>query len=294
MTAERPADRTEELLQRLDGSTPSRDGVSWAEGLAEEDRAVLEAAASLRSLATAPIPDETIAAHLSAMSEALAAEPALTPGVSWASATPLTTWQRLRGRIAAVAATATLFTAGGGGAAVAVAQEANPGDALYGLKRASEQVRLVVSSDDAPIHLELAARRIAEAQAVPEEAEDLGDEALESLADAEAAGADPEAVNIASENALATITELLDEKLPDTASDNAREALTRVQEKLAARVEARRNGEKPTPPGQVGREDRPTPPGQEGREDGPGAPGQGNGEGNGQGRPDDAGPPGGS
>ncbi len=70
-------------------------------------------------------------------------------------------------RVAAVAATMILLLAvivGGTGAALA--QDSLPGDRLYPLKRLTEDVRLLLSTDDATLEREFAQRRIKETRAL--------------------------------------------------------------------------------------------------------------------------------
>lgn len=133
-------------------------------------------------------------------------------------------WRAPRRRLVAFGAAATALLVLGGGGAVAAAQDAQPDDALYGLKRTSEQVWLGIpggSERVAQVHLTLAARRIHEARQAPAHAERLVAEGLENV---EAAAEEQP------EQAIENFERLLgdgDDRLPDNASPVARAALHR-------------------------------------------------------------------
>lgn len=188
--------------------------------------ALLSAARQIRSLSEEPVPADVRDRHLAAIRQAAAERtaPAATAatGSNWLLG--------LRRRAAALAAaTGLVFTATGGGA-IAMAQDAAPGDALYGVKRASESVALAVTSDDARLHLQFAERRIEELAAAPEHAEELAPQAAEHLNNAQAHGA---AADEAGAKAIESLTAVL-ANLPDEAS-NARIAVSRACARIAER-----------------------------------------------------------
>lgn len=245
---EEQLDRTERLLDRVHGVSVHRhDAVTWEQlsdlagsvgddGIIWDDAAL--AALALHAEANRPVPPEVAQRHLFAMHEALD-HVIITPrhprrGLSWR--------RRLAGATAAVTAFATF-----GGGAVALAQEAQPGDALYGLKRASETARLVLELDaegDAALHVQFAQERLEELENHPHEAEDLLANALEHVGKAEKAG-DPAIqaqAQAAGEQAVAALTELLDGGLPESASDQARAALERARDRIQSHIDARADG----------------------------------------------------
>jgi hypothetical protein len=203
-------------------------------------------------------------------------------------------------RLAPLTAAATALVILGGGGTVVAAQESVPDDALYGVKRASEQVWVAIprgGERSAEVHLALAERRLGEARRVPEHAPRLIDE---GVTQAEAAADDRP------DEAIETLGRLLGEgedALPAQASPRARQALHRNCTRIAAEHGlsdapcggAPEAGEHPGrgPGGEVGRGlGREGAPGQLGPRDGDrpdGHPGRGWGPG---GRPDGAvGPP---
>jgi hypothetical protein len=212
--------------------------------------------------------------------------------------------RRVHRRLAPLTAAATALVLFGGGGTLVAAQEAAPDDALYGLKRASEQVWVALprgSDRAAEIRLALADRRLGEAQRAPQHAQRLVSEGVEQ---AEAAAEERP------EEALESLGRLLGQgegRLPDQASPRAREALHRNCTRIAAKHglsdapcgDAPEAGEHPGrgrsgAPGRggIGRgEGLEQAPGQLGRQDGDadGRPGRGWGPG---GRPEGAvGPP---
>ena len=121
------------------------------------------------------------------------------------------------------------------GTAVAVAQDAAPDDALYGVKRASEQAWLVMPRGQeraADVHLALAERRIEEARRAPQHAERLVAEGVENV---EAAADERPEEAIENFKRLLGLTE--GEALPENASDAARAALHRNCVRIADRHE---------------------------------------------------------
>lgn len=81
---------------------------------------------------------------------------------------------------AGLVALASVVVVAGSGIVVA-AQEAMPGSALYGVKRATERALLAMPFDDEHLRLQLALRRMAEAEARPTEAEELLEDAAAVL-----------------------------------------------------------------------------------------------------------------
>jgi len=138
----------------------------------------------------------------------------------------------LRRRLVALTAGALALLMLTAGSAVAVAQDADPDDALYGLKRASEEAWLVMprgSERAAEVHLALADRRIEEARRAPEHAERL---VSEGIGNVEAAAEQRP------EEAIAAFERLLGEgedSLPEQASFAARAALHRNCVRIAER-----------------------------------------------------------
>ncbi|HEX9890283.1 MAG TPA: DUF5667 domain-containing protein [Nitriliruptorales bacterium] len=241
---------TEQLLERLQRVhlASTDDGVTWEDlrlhvqaatrddGVMWDDVAL--AVAALRIEGERPVPAGVAERHLAAMHAALD-EIATAPGRSGGSLA----WRR---RLAGATAAVTAFTAFGGGA-VAVAQEAVPGDVLYGMKRASEQVRLVIERDpagDAELHLGFAEERLTELQSAPGAADELLENAFDHLARAEQHGnAETHSqAQAAGVRAIEVLNELLDGKLPETASPRARESLERARDRRQAHVDARSEG----------------------------------------------------
>jgi hypothetical protein len=216
---------------------------------------------------------------------------------------PARRWRRL----APLTAAATALLLLGGGGTVVAAQDALPDDALYGVKRASEEVWLAWPRGPeraAEVRLARAERRLTEARRAPWHAERL---VADGVADAE------EAADERPEQAVAAFERLLGEgegRLPPQASPRARQALHRNCTRLAERhgMDVGRCGPPPAAgdhPGRgLGRDGAPGrgldpdgPPGRgHGRDAAPGrgadaAPGRGHGWGPG-GRPDGVeGPP---
>lgn len=180
----------------------------------EPDGALAAAAGRVRALASAPIPPEVRARHLAVIRGHVEEAPRRAAGLA-----------ALRRRLTALAAgLATFLTLGGG--AVAMAQNAEPGDVLYGLKRATERVRLALAGDDeGSLRVGLAERRIAEAARAGDQRDELLEDALEGLLAA------PE-----SEHAVAVLASLLEAGLPDEAADRARDALAAACERIAERT----------------------------------------------------------
>lgn len=136
----------------------------------------------------------------------------------------------LQRRLAPIAAVAVALLVFAGGGTVALAQDADPDDALYGLKRASEQAWIALprgSERAAEVHLAIAERRIGEAQRAPHHAEGL---VAASVASIEAAAEENP------EEAITTFVRLLGDgegALPANASPAARAALARNCHRIA-------------------------------------------------------------
>ncbi|MGH3442066.1 MAG: DUF5667 domain-containing protein, partial [Nitriliruptorales bacterium] len=142
---------------------------------------------------------------------------------------PVATAGPIRRRLTALAAGLATFLTLGGGGAVALAQNAQPGDPLYGLKRATERVRLAFAGDqeEDSLHVTLAERRIQEAAGAPDQRHELLTQALDALlAASEAPG----------ERAVTVLASLLETDLPDDAAEQATIALAVACERIAART----------------------------------------------------------
>ena len=176
----------------------------------------------LRALADDPLPASTRERHLARLRRTPAAgERGARRG-----------WGRVPRRAVPVMAAMLLLLVVSGGGAVAAAQDATPDDALYGVKRASEQVWVAMPRDSeraAQVQLTLAMRRHGEAMRAPRHAEQLL-----------AAGAE-NAQNAAEElpeEAFETFQRLLgdgEDALPSHASPRAHEAIHRNCMRLADR-----------------------------------------------------------
>jgi hypothetical protein len=178
----------------------------------------------LRSLADEPLPTVVRDRHLHRLRTHVLDEvaPARRPRRAGS-------WRR---RLAPLTAAATALVLFGGGGTVVAAQDALPDDALYGVKRASEQVWVGMPRGReraADVRLAMAERRLGEARRAPHHAERL---IAEGVADAEAAAEDRP------EGAIEAFERLLgggEGRLPEQASPRAREALhrncTRIAEK---------------------------------------------------------------
>jgi hypothetical protein len=137
-------------------------------------------------------------------------------------------WRRRLAPLTAAAATIVLF---GGGGTVVAAQQAVPDDALYGVKRASEQVWVGLARGEgatADVRLTLAERRLDEAGRASDHAPDLITEGIENV-DA--------AADERPDEAIETFQRLLGDgpdALPEQASPRARQALHRNCVRIAA------------------------------------------------------------
>lgn len=175
-------------------------------------------------------------------------------------------------RAAAASVVAFAVMIGGGGTAVAASADALPGDALYHVKRAVEQMQVATAwapSSEVEAHLGVAETRLEEAERLI-----AGDGELAELpatldhheaaldAAAEHAGDDPAlaaSVDEATGRAAARLTELLEE-LPDTAAPQARDALERAGERLEQRLPAEDEGRPEAPGTNGGQPDTEQPP----------------------------------
>lgn len=177
-----------------------------------------EAAWQVRALATEPLPPATRERHLAHIRQALA---------------PPLRQRRFAGfrrRVAVIAAAVTATLTFTGGATYAAAQQALPGDALYGVKRATERLALAVEQDpdeDAKLLVRFAQRRLLEAAATPGLTDELVAEAIVQL---EAAAAVP---GVAGSQSLEVIRQLLAGRLEGPTSQQAQHLLARVCVELA-------------------------------------------------------------
>jgi hypothetical protein len=138
------------------------------------------------------------------------------------------------------------------GGTVAAAQDADPDDTLYAVKRTSERVWLAVprgGDGAARAHLSLADRRLHEARRAPHHAEELTTQGIQHAETAE---------DELPEEALRTFERLLGDgegRLPEQASPRARVALHRNCVRLSERLgtDAGRCGEAPDPGAHPGR-----------------------------------------
>jgi hypothetical protein len=182
------------------------------------------AADRVRALADEPLPTEVRDRHLLRIrAHAVAADRAPAAPVRG---------RRWRRRLAPLTAAATALVLFGGGGTVVAAQDATPDDALYGVKRVSEQLWVGLPrgrEGAAEVHLALAERRLHEAQRSPRHAQRLVAEGVES---AEAAADERPA------EAVESLGRLLGDgegRLPEQASPRAREALHRNCARIAAK-----------------------------------------------------------
>lgn len=240
----------DELDRLIDGLLQGADDTSDAEA-SRHRYALLSAARRIRALADEPVPAEIRNRHLATIRRAAAERSAPTPAAADGS-----NWLLgLRRRAAAVAAaTGLVFTATGGGA-VALAQDATPDDALYGVKRLSENVALAVTSDDAQLHLQFAERRLEELEAAPDHAAELAPQAAEHLNHAQAHGASADDAGAA---AVARLSTVLDQLSQNTeVNENALSAVSRACQRIAERhghdgPDAPDCGDAEDPPGRSG------------------------------------------
>lgn len=213
---------------------------------------------ALRSLGSPALDAQARARHLHAIrakalelgaldpSGASAAHPARRASASPQSGLAGLRW---RGRRAAAVAGVWMGVASmGTGVAAAAAMDDLPGDALYGLKRAVETVRLHLPGDDSNgVHrrLELAHRRLEEAALLQARGADddvladvLGD-AQEWMDEAGARAADDAELTAdvaeSANMAQTRLSELLDGGLPDHAAQRAREAIEAATERASQR-----------------------------------------------------------
>jgi hypothetical protein len=185
----------------------------------------------VRALADEPVPTDVRERHLHRIRTHEASHEAA-HGAAAARAPSAAGPPRLHRRLAPLTAAATALVLFGGGGTVVAAQDAVPDDALYGVKRASEQVWTSLPRDagrSAEVRLALAERRLGEARRAPEHAQRLISEGVE---EAEAAAEERP------ESAIESLGRLLGEgegRLPDQASPRARQALHRNCLRIAAK-----------------------------------------------------------
>jgi len=169
-----------------------------------------------------------------------------------------------RAVVAAIAA-AMLLTLGAG-SAIAASTDAKPGDALYGVKRASERIAVAMRrspESKAALHLKFAERRIDEIDALAAEGKDVTDLAADFAEELEAAGA------LASDEAFARILERTRQHIAhlnqilgsvpeqaqkglETAIENAERQQERTEQRRLENQERRRDGGRPDAPGNSG------------------------------------------
>jgi hypothetical protein len=223
----------------------------------------------VRALGDEPIPSDVRDRHLLRIRthEPAGAPPSRTPA-------PARGWRRRLAPLTAAATALVLF--GGGGTVVAAAQDAVPDDALYGVKRASEQVWVGLPRGReraAEMQLAMAERRLDEARRAPDHAPRLIGEGVEN---AEAAAEE------LPEEAIETFGRLLGKgegSLPEQASPRARQALHRNCVRIAGKhgLSAERCGGEPDAGDHPGRGPRADVGRGQGRDGAPGregAPGQ--------------------
>ena len=220
-----------------------------------DETAFPETQDTLSLLASSALPAEARARHLHAirMRAAELGPPAGEREARTLSPAPLKEGLRRRGRRAAAVAGVWMGTLSlGTGVAAASAMNDLPGQPLYGLKRAVEAVQLHLpgdAQDDVRRRLELAARRLAEAEALHANGADATLLAA-TLADAqtliddagELAEGDAQltsAVAGSASQARVRLAELLSGGLPEQAADRAREAIEAATERAEARESER-------------------------------------------------------
>jgi hypothetical protein len=163
-------DQVDRLIDDVlgDSSTPGGSPDAPAERIAMQ---------RMRALAGEPLPEETRERHLATIR---AREP-----VSAGTPRPISGWLAgVTRRLVPVTAAATLLLVAFAGTAVAVAQDADPDSALYGLKQTSEQVWLALPRGQerrAEVHLAIAERRMHEVARTPHHAEMLAAAAVSNI-----------------------------------------------------------------------------------------------------------------
>jgi len=223
-------DEVDALLDEvLAADTSAAPSVETPDGAAE----VTSSLRRVRELSDEPLPTASRSRHLHRIRTHEPHEPAVRRGHADRGVRRAPSRGRgLRRRLVALTAAALALLMLTAGSAVAVAQDADPDDALYGLKRASEQAWLVMprgSERAAEVHLALADRRIEEARRAPEHAERL---VTEGIGNVEAAAEERP------EEAIAAFERLLGDgvdSLPEQASFAARAALYRNCVRIADR-----------------------------------------------------------
>lgn len=225
-----------------------------------DETAFPETQETLGLLASAALPADARARHLHAI-RMRAAELGPAPAPATAGKRPPLTeglsGVRWRGRRAAAIAGVWMGSLSlGTGVAAAAAMDDLPGQPLYGLKRAVENVQLHLpgdAADDVRRRLDLAARRLAEAEALYARGADatllastLGD--AQTLIDeaGELAQDDADlssAVAGSASQARVRLAELLSGGLPEQAADRAREAIEAATERAEQRAQEREDAE---------------------------------------------------
>lgn len=221
--ADHGPDEVDRLIDEVLGASGRRGAGNVGDG---EDLAA--AVRRVRALADEPVPPGSRSRHLARIRSEV---PVRAADARRGRGRVASRWfGGLQPRLGAIAAVAVAFLLLAGGGTVALAQDAAPDDALYGLKRASEQAWVALprgSERAADVHLALAERRMDEVRRTPHHAEELvaaGVSNIEAAADEKP------------EEALRTFARLLgdgDAALPANASPAARAALARNCHRIA-------------------------------------------------------------
>lgn len=226
------------------------------------DHAAHPLAAAVRAGLSAGVGPAARAEHLAAIAAA-AGSPERRPEPDWQlasperradphprlrHATPITAAPSRRGRrrVAVAAVAAVLLLTLGSSSALAAAQGANPGDPLYGVKRASERIALALRrspESKAALHLRFAERRLDEIDTLAAEGADVDDLLKDFEAELAAAGdavTDPILAKIRerTQRHVAHLTEIL-RTAPESAQDGLERAIENAQ-RQGERAEQRR------------------------------------------------------
>lgn len=172
---------------------------------------------------------------------------------------------RRRAAVALLAAVMLLTL--GSGSALAASADTKPGDALYGVKRASERIALALRlspESKASLHLKFAERRIDEIDALAAEGKDVTDLAADFAEALEAAAGDAKTSKTLTkilertQKHIAHLNEILD-RVPEQAQNGLEKAIERAEEHEERteqrRTEQKQKDEREGPPGKSG--DRP-------------------------------------
>lgn len=228
-------DRTPEALDRA------------IDAVVAGDVAAHPLAAAVRAGLQAGVRPAARAAHLEAIAAA-SPERRPEPDPHLRTVAPITSAPSRRGRrrVVVAAVAAVLLLTLGSSSAFAAAQGANPGDALYGVKRASERIALAMRrspESKAALHLRFAERRLDEIDVLVGKGRDVDALVNDFEAELEAAGVaatDPMLAKIRqrTQRHIAHLTAIL-----STAPESARAGLERAienAERQGERAEQRR------------------------------------------------------